>query len=457
MNTQSRIALILFLSYLMILVLFGGAIYYTLNTYSYNDFYKRLQTRASISAKHNLESNRLSAEALMNVRKQHLEKLPDEKEYLFEIGSEAGLSLWALRYKLPPDLLREIYRTKKANAKSGNTFYSGITYDRSGKTYMVIVSADNYYYSHHLSFLRNVIWTGIALTALITIAFSVYFSKLIFGPIRQITNKVKHISTESMHLRLEEPSVKNEIGELILTFNDLLNRIETAFETQKNFVSNASHEFGTPLTAIMGEAEVTLAKERQPAEYQEVLQNILKQAERLDQITRSLLFLARTGYEGKKIAFEVSRIDEVIWSVKEIMDKLNPHNKIYVDLDLLPEDPKKLKIRGNKELLNLAIANILSNACKYSNNKPVSVSIAASNNNVVILIKDEGVGIPENEIQYIYDPFFRASNTHSFEGYGIGLPLSRNIIKLHNGTLQVSSQVNAGTTVSIHFPLVKIT
>ena len=138
------------------------------------------------------------------------------------------------------------------------------------------------------------------------------------------------------------------------------------------------------------------------------------------------------------------------------MDKLNPQNKIYVDLNLLPEDPKKLKINGNKELLQLALANILSNACKYSHNKPVSVSIAASDKDVVLIVKDEGVGIPKSEIQFIYDPFFRASNTHTFEGYGIGLPLSRNIIRLHNGLLFVSSVVNVGTSVEINIPLAKL-
>lgn len=456
MSTQSKIAFILFTACVMILLLFGGAIYYFQNNYSYTDFFKRLQTRASISAKYNLESDRLGAEALMKVRQQHLERLPDEKEYLFEVSNPAVLPELARANKVPAELLREIYVSGKAGTKEDNIFYGGIIHEHNHKKYMVIVSAENYYYSHHLSFLKSVIGTGILLIVIIIISFSLYFSKLIFAPIKQITNKVKRISTESMHLRLEEPTTKNEISELIFTFNDLLSRIETAFETQKNFISNASHEFGTPLTAIMGEAEVALTKERKPSEYREVLQNILKQAERLDKITRSLLFLAQTGYEGKKIGMEIVRIDEVIWNVKEVMDNLNPHNKIYINLDLLPDDPFNLKIRGNKEMLNLAIANILSNACKYSGNKPVAVSIAAGLSELILVIKDEGVGIPENEIQYIYDPFFRASNTHAFEGYGIGLPLSRNIIRLHNGKLYVSSQVNSGTTVRIHFPLVKI-
>lgn len=247
---------------------------------------------------------------------------------------------------------------------------------------------------------------SIVLLVLIVLSLSVYFSKHIFKPIKEITDNVKQISTENIHLRLENNSVNNnEISELINTFNDLLSRIETAFETQKNFISNASHELGTPLTTIIGEADVALLKVRSPQEYEQSLNSILQQAERLDQITKSLLFLAQTGYKGKTIVFEMLRIDEIIWETKGLIDKLNPDNKIFVDLNLLPEDPKKLKVKGNKQLLHLAFANLLNNACKYSNNSPVTVHIASSNTQVVIIIEDLGIGIPEAEMAYIYDPF----------------------------------------------------
>lgn len=453
MKTQSKIAGILFISYVAVLLLFGGAIYYFQNKFSYTDFYKRLQARASIAARYNLGTDRISAEALRILRQQHLEKLPDEQEYVIQANSAETLKRRADSLNLPIKLLEDIYTGSVASYKKDNILYSGIRYEQQGSTWLVIVSAQNYYVSNHLSFLRNVIWTGIGLIALITIGFSLYFSKYIFAPIRQITDKVKRISTENMHLRLEEQGAKNEISQLILTFNDLLNRIETAFETQKNFISNASHEFGTPLTAIIGETEVALARERSVADYNETLNNILKQAERLDQITKSLLFLAQTGYGGKKLAFQLLRIDEILWGAKLVMDQLNPQNKIYIDLSLLPEDPRKLKVNGNKELLQLAFANLLNNACKYSQNKPVAVSIASSGQEVFVIIKDEGVGIPEAELQFIYDPFFRASNTQRFEGYGIGLPLTRNIIRLHTGTLLVTSVLNQGTSVRVNIPV----
>jgi signal transduction histidine kinase len=109
-------------------------------------------------------------------------------------------------------------------------------------------------------------------------------------------------------------------------------------------------------------------------------------------------------------------------------------------------------MNGNEQLLHLAISNIVNNACKYSDYQPVSISIGTSEHSIVIVIKDTGIGIPDDELKYIYDPFFRASNTKNYEGYGIGLPLTNNIVRLHDGEIKVSSRVGEGTTVQLTFP-----
>lgn len=456
MKTQLKIALFLIFTNSLMLLLFGGSIYYFLYNYSYTDFYKRLETRATIAAKYNFDADKINAEPFKIIRKEHLEKLSAEKEYLYRVENDNDLAEMAQKSELPMAFLKEILNKGKATRQMDETFFTGIRHESKNQTHIVVVSAKNYYASNHLLFMRNVILLGVLLIALITTYLSFFFSRRIFDPIKHITDRVKQISKDNIHLRIEEKKNDAEISQLISTFNDLLNRLETSFETQNNFVSNASHEFGTPLTSIMGEAEVMLMKQRSPEEYQQSLMSILGQAERLNQITQTLLYLAQTGYTNKRVNFEILRTDDLIWQVKEMIDKLNPKNNIQVDFSLLPENPKKLKVMGNRQLLSLAFTNILTNACKYSNNKPVVVTIASSDDQVFLAFTDHGIGIPESELPFIYDPFFRASNTRNFEGYGIGLPLTRNIIKIHNGQLQLSSVVNEGTTVQIRIPLAKI-
>jgi signal transduction histidine kinase len=305
-------------------------------------------------------------------------------------------------------------------------------------------------------FLRKVLAASAVFILLVVALLFIYFSRHIFDPIKNITDQVKTISTENIHLRVDTVHSNQEMQELVNTFNDLLSRIETAFETQKNFISNASHELGTPLTAIIGEADVCLMKNRTTDEYRTSLTNISVQAGRLQEITSSLFFLAQTGYTNKGIVLERLRIDEVIWETKEVIDRLNPLNRILINTSLLPDDPVKLKINGNRQLLQLAFANIMNNACKYSGNREVVIHIASSDSHVVIITEDKGIGIPESDMPFIYDPFFRAGNTKMFEGYGIGLPLSRNIVLLHKGQLTVKSIVNQGTTVQVKIPLMKL-
>lgn len=455
MKTQNKLAVLLGAICVGIVIVYGISIYFFFDKYSYVDFYKRLETRVRITAKYNLSSDTLGGENLINLKRQHLEELENEKEYIIEVPDAAPIIKLAEQNALPVGFIEEIYKKGKAQAKNGNVFYAGSLYNEKGRQYIVVVSAENYYASHHLLFLRNIIAGSLLLVIIVVIGFSVYFARHIFDPIREITDKVKKISAENIHQRLDNNSYKNssEIAALADTFNDLLNRIETSFETQKNFVGNASHELRTPLTSIIGEADVTLLKERPAEEYRKALQNILYQAERLDEISKSLLFLAQTGYKDGATDFVKLRVDEVLWESKALIDKLIPGNKIMVDLSLLPDDPKKLKVNGNKQLLNLAFSNLLNNACKYSNNQEVTVYIASSDDNVLVTIKDQGIGIPENEMPYIYDPFFRATNTQLFEGYGIGLPLARTIVHLHKGQLLVNSVVGVGTTVQVKIPV----
>ncbi len=453
MKPQIKIAIIFFIGLLAIIILLSSSVYYFTNRYSHIDFYKRLEFRAQIAAKYHYGVDGEKKAVIKEIRELHLEELPEEKEYYYELPAYDKFIADNKIHGLPVEYLNSIQTTGSVMFTMGNTFFSGILYIHNGKKYVVIVSASNYYGSHHLQYLKNTLLIAIPLTSILAFLVAIFLSKSVFTPIRRIMDKMNEISSDNIHLRIETSNKKDDINALATTFNDLLDRLETVFETQNNFISNASHELGTPLTAIIGEADVTLKKKRNTEAYEQSLQIILNEAERLDKITKSLLFLAQTGFDGKKLSRELVRADQLIFDVRETIARRYPKNQIFIDLSLLPEDPYKLKIIGNQQLLHLAFSNIVSNACKYSFNKPVKIAIGASKSNLIIIVKDEGIGIPQGEQKYVYDAFFRASNAKQFEGYGIGLPLSRNIIRLHHGHISISSIENKGTTIEISFPL----
>lgn len=450
----SRTVLLFLLPFLMVILLFSVFIYYTVSSYSEDYLFKLLEARANKVAKENFEGKNARIGLSTN---ESSEKLPHEKDYFIPITNQLDLALESQKVGVGTIFFQDVIQKGNAEFVSKQYLYKGIRYKSKSGEFIVITIAENYFEKNKSETVTKTLLFVIGAALLLLLYIAIYYSKNIFKPISAITESVKEISSENLHLRLDDKNTNTELHELTHTFNDMLDRIETSFETQNNFISNASHELRTPLTAIIGEADVTLSKLRKPEEYIESLQIVLQEAEKLDNKTKALLFLAQTGFNGKIQKFEKVRIDGLLWEVKENLEGMNPKNKIYIDTELLPENPMKLKVNGNIQLLHLAFSNIISNGCKYSNFQTVTVSIGASDDFVYIVIKDTGIGIPQDEIKYIYDPFFRASNTKKYEGFGIGLPLTRNIIRMHNGKILVTSVENEGTTVQITLPAWKPT
>lgn len=450
MKIQYRIALLFAMLTVSIVLIVSVTEYYFANQNTFEDFYKRLEIRAVIAAKSRFEKEAMSKSTYDEIRRLHLETLPDEKEYFLDDDSQRAL---VARLPLDKSFYEQAEKTGIARHREHNMFYYAYKYNDAGAQSTVVIAAKNEFIDAYLRNLRTIIVVSIVSAILLSLLIGLWFSKIILQPISLITHKVQDISASQLHLRLPAGNGKDEISELTETFNNMLDRLETTFETQKNFISNASHELNTPLTAIIGESEYALLKQRNAEDYARSIGVILNEAERLKRITGSLLHLAQTGYTGKLQDFSSLRLDEVLYTVKETVDNIIPGNKVMIDLSLMPEDQQKLVVKGNQQLLELALVNIVINGCKYSSNKPVQVSLAATDSKVVITVEDHGVGIPKDDIAYIYEPFFRASNTGTFKGYGIGLPLSRNIIRLHNGELDVRSEENKGTIVKIKLPL----
>lgn len=453
MRTKTKISVYFTLITVTILTVFSGSVYYFAIRYSFDDFYKRLEIRAVVAAKSLLEEDETDASVFEEIRKEHLEKLPNEQEYFIHVTPGMSFEKESKDLGLPISYFQDILREKAADYRKKNTFYAGIFYKDNQGDYIILVSAENKYSTQHLSDLRKIFFFVLLFSVILVLSIAGIFSRYVFNPVKNITSRVKDISTRSLNLRLTPLESEDEISELINTFNDMLDRLETSFETQNNFISNASHELRTPLTSIIGETDLALSKPRNADEYKQTLQTISIEAERLDNITKSLLFLAQTGFGGTKQKFVEVRVDELLWQVKSTIDRINPKNQVRINFSMLPESEEKIKVFGIENLLHLAISNIINNGCKYSDNKPVNVAVASTDEKVIIIIKDEGIGIPEKDMPHIYDPFFRASNTYTYEGYGIGLPLARNIIRLHKGDLKVSSTEGEGTVIQITFPV----
>lgn len=455
MKIQTKTTILFTILTATIFLILNITVYFFINSFAQNDFSKRLELRARISVKFRFEHGDPSTEAFRELQKQYLEKLPGEEPFILHLDSITEKITDPIPKQLPTSFLQQIVKNDGATAFYQSRFrhFAGLLYKGDVGHYIVIKSATNQYGSEMMRHLRIIKLVTLICAVVLIYSVGLYFSKKTFKPIRDITNRAKQISENNLHLRLEEQEGADEIAELTSTFNQMLSRLETAFETQNNFISNASHELRTPLTAIVGEADYALSKERSADVYKQSLQQIILQAEKLQELIKGLLSLAKTGFDGKKQKWETIRLDQLLFDVEENCDAILPDNKIQVVLDNLPADEAGISIKGNYELLVMAIGNIAINACKYSGNKTVIVQLLIQQKHAEIHITDSGIGIPADELKNIYNPFFRASNAQEYEGYGVGMPLSKNIILLHKGSINVSSVVNVGTVVKITLPL----
>jgi len=450
MQIAKKITLLFAILSAIIISLLSGFVWYFSNEFAFEDFYKRLEARVNIAAQIKLYDDG-NNEAYAKIRNRYLERLPSEKEYIQEaVKDNKGTVKTDL--DLPASFYDQINSGKMARYRVENHFYAGKYFQGPNQGYIVIISANDPFGFRELKYLQKILLAGFFLSIVLSFVVGWKFSDYMLRPLRNIIKSVKKIKAENLHLRLDIKNGSDEMTQLAQTFNNMLNRLETAFETQNNFISNASHELRTPLTIISGEVELALQTNTDPLQ-QTALLKIKDEAERLGHILTSLLGLAQSGFNGKNQPWEDVRMDEMLWEIKASVGQVYPKSKIEIDFSKLPDSEEQLNIRANRNLIKLAISNIVSNACKYSNHQTVNLSIEYKANKLSIAVIDKGIGIPEGDVQHIFEPFFRASNTNDYEGYGVGLPLSLNIIRLHQGSIAIKSTVMEGTEIKVLLPL----
>ncbi|WP_207422293.1 HAMP domain-containing sensor histidine kinase [Desertivirga brevis] len=448
MRIQTKITLLYFIIATAGLILLNASIFYFVSQFNFEDFFKRLEARVRLSAQINLFQNERSG-AYQDIRNRYLEKLDQERDYL--IKYEKGK--FARPLPLPEQFYEAIVKNGSARYNVDNEFYAG-SYVKSPKgSYIVMVAAQDPYGFKELEELKKVLIITFFISVILTYVAGKVFSYYTIKPVRAIIKSVRSISANNLHLRLTELKGSDEISELVQTFNHMLTRLETSFETQNNFVSNASHELRTPLAIITSETELLLSAAGLPEKASQSAKNILAESEKLEQILTSLLGLAQTGFDGKKQNWQLIRTDELVLNVVDSVRKIDAESNIAIDFSGLPANEELLYTEGNINLLRLALSNIVLNACKYSNNQQVVVRLSAENGRIAIVVIDKGIGIPQSELQHVFEPFFRASNTTDFEGHGIGLPLTLNIIRLHKGSIGIRSEEKIGTEMQVLLPV----
>ncbi len=272
-------------------------------------------------------------------------------------------------------------------------------------------------------------------------------------PIRQITETAKKISHGDLSERIEGITSKDEVGELADTFNQMLEDVEASFKRERQFTSDASHELRTPMTVINACTEDALYTDDASVR-EENIRAIQKENCRMTKMVSQLLMLSR-GYEGRyQFQKEKLGLYDMVESVTESLFPLAEDKNICLHNEI-PED---MMILADQSLLTQLLVNLIENAIKYGKNQGnVWITMEEKEGDATLLIKDDGMGIAEEDLQHIFDRFYRADKARDRSGSGLGLAIAMWIVDLHGWKIEVKSEVDNGTTFMIQilekFPL----
>ncbi|UOQ53943.1 sensor histidine kinase [Hymenobacter cellulosivorans] len=420
--------------------------------YTQDEFHQRLRDRAEVTGYVFLEQDELRAEAFREFQRRYLRTLAGEVLQIYDAQLRPRFIEQDRRVNISDQILARILTEKEVYFELGARQAVGIFYRDNQGEYIIVAAAENLSGRKRLEHLATMLACIFVGSLVVIYVAGRVFAGRALAPIAAVNDQVDRITARDLHLRVDEQglsrSEQDEITRLARTFNRMLERLEEGFEGQRTFVSNASHELRTPLTATIGEIQVLLNRDREPAAYREALSSVLNELQELKLLINNLLDL--TQVENAADHGEEIRLDELLWEAREaLLPELR--RRVQVTMDELPAMPEQLEIKGNRQLLRRALTNLLDNALKYSGSQPVAVRFSYRHDQIFLQVEDQGIGIAAKDLNRIFQPFFRADNARAVVGHGVGLPLARRIIELHGGQLYVQSRLGNGTVVEVVF------
>ncbi len=291
--------------------------------------------------------------------------------------------------------------------------------------------------------MKDIVVTAIAFIIFIPIV--LHFTRKTATPILELSDAAKEVAKGNFNIQVEENNRKDELGDLAVQFNTMIKELQSNEMLKKDFVSNVSHEFKTPLSIINGYGKLLEEDNLSETERKEYASLIVKESQRLSVLTSNMLKLSKLNADTITLKKEPFSLDEQIrqtillmeqkWSAKDLDFSLHLPSSTY---------------NGESALLSEIWINLLDNAIKHSPEKGlIDISIISTQYTYAIYVRDQGPGIPKDQIPRIFDQFYQGDLSHKHEGAGLGLSIAYKIAKLHGGNIECSSKLGKGTTFTV--------
>jgi signal transduction histidine kinase len=377
----------------------------------------------------------------------------EENTYIFNAQNRCVFAVIPQGVNVPNKWINQVRSAGESRFQNGKLqAYGAKVSSPSGKQYIVI--SESRPDESQLMKLRNILVFTFFLVVGMVAWGGRFFAGHALRPVSRIVQEVDSFRLSDLSRRLQSDDSKDELSRLASTFNHLLDRIERAFRMQRSFISNVSHELKNPLAAMDAQLQLARQKERSVPDYQRVLDSLHFDVRDMSDTVEKLLQLAEVNAEPAGIVFSKFRLDEAMLQARDTLMRTHPDYAIVFEILDMPQQEEHLYINGNEPLLRTALLNLFDNGCKFSTDKKVHVRIRfRDEGRHEVEIEDNGPGIPEEDIQRIFEPFFRSPQHSHVKGSGIGLSLVQSILRLHGVIVDVFSEKNRGAIFRLNFPV----
>jgi len=452
MTLKNRISLLVSLLFTILFGLASTVIFVLYSNFRKEEFRDRLEIKALSNIKLLVNVKEVDDQLLKMIDQNSINKLYDEKTLVFDSHYKLIYSsiddakiTWSI------DDLKYLKKHKTFFKQQGNYEVYGVFYDTKDKDFYALISATDEYGKRKLLFLRYTLVASYIFFTFVCWILTSFMVKKAMSPLNLFHQKIKKINENNLDTRIESKSNKNEIDLIANEFNYMMDRIEISYQKQKEFTAHASHELRTPLSRITSKIENTVADSKTTTENKSFLKTILSDVNQLTELINSLLILSKIEDKNHQ-KNEVHRMDEILFSAIENLNKSFRDFVILFEMEESDNLDSVLEIKGNKNLLEIALSNVLKNACVYSDNKQAKVKISTENNHLLITISNTGKTLSEDEQKNLFQPFMRGENSKGTSGFGLGLRIVQRILTLHkaNITYSVSEENTNSFQLTFH-------
>ncbi|NIF05411.1 HAMP domain-containing histidine kinase [Chryseobacterium sp. Tr-659] len=450
MTLRNRFTLISSLSFGIVSIITSAVIFFAYYDSTKIFYFEKLRNTALISAIYYLEKDELPKDRHAQIKKEYNHLIQNNRVAVYNQNNEVTFGQNLNDKNIKPLHLQTVRNNKGVQFMSDNQFYYGIFYPDNQGDFVVFVKSPNDSFKSQIWRLAIIMLSVLVIGLLAIYFLSRYLSKVVYKPISNVVERINKVDYNNISTAITSTNTNDEIEDLIKSYNKLLGRISENVLLQQNFINYVSHEFKTPLAAISGNLEVFAQKDRTPDEYREVAKESLENVYEIENILNNLLLMS--GMSKLENSHKQMRVDELIWKIYEKLESRAKENHSSIKIQLQVTKPTLLEFPGNETLLYLALYNIVENAIKYSSDKPVIITLSEKNDQLQIEVKDEGRGIPSDDLIKISETFYRGKNVDTIKGSGIGLSLSKSIFDHHHMVMNIDSIVNKGTIVTLVFP-----